>query len=398
MTSKKCRRAVGSSVLPMFLVLLATIGLSEPMVSAQQYAPSFGFGDASCDESGQCDAGSSGYCLPPYWFNTPHTPLDSTVYSAPRRAAVQSSQCQPGYTSAATACAPAPAPRSGTLLGGFEFMWMRAHFDQNVAMIIDPPVGNTLVPFSYDYELSPRVWLGWQSRHGGGGFRATYFRFDEQANTEAVTAVTGSTPVFVYVYGAGGNLSRNAQAQVGETLTSSHELNLQALDLEATQQFRWNSLQGTLGGGVRIASIKQYMRGDVRDAGGVLQESVSNDLDVQGAGPTASLQLRRGIGGSRLGVYGGLRGSLLMSETTQKIYEMKNVFTTELEDAAIHREVITAMEMSLGLQWNQSLGRHSAWFARAGYEGQAWFDAGGPVDSSSTISLDAISFALGLQF
>ncbi|GAA5510162.1 Lpg1974 family pore-forming outer membrane protein [Novipirellula caenicola] len=392
MTTKKCRPVVGSSALRILLVLLASVGLSETMALAQQYAASYQFGDAHCD----CDASGGGQRLPANWFNTPHIPLDSTVYSTPGPVVGCGPTCHPNAVSATTACD--PAPRSGTLLGGFEFMWMRAHFDQNVAMIIDPPVGNTLVPFSYDYALSSRTWLGWQSLKSGGGFRATYFRFDEQADTEAVTAVTGSTPVFVYVYGAGGNLSRNAQAQVGETMTSNHELTLQALDLEATQQFRWNSLVGTLGGGVRIASIKQFMRGDVRDAGGVLQEAVSNDLDVQGAGPTASLQLRRGIGSSRLDVYGGLRGSLLMSETTQKIYEMKNVFTTELEDAAIHREVITAMEMSLGLQWNQSLGRHSAWFARAGYEGQAWFDVGGPVDSSSTLSLDAITFALGLQF
>jgi hypothetical protein len=47
--------------------------------------------------------------------------------------------------------------------GGFEFLWMRANFDQNVALIIDPPVGNTAVAFDYDYELSPRSWLGWES-------------------------------------------------------------------------------------------------------------------------------------------------------------------------------------------------------------------------------------------
>ncbi|WP_231612337.1 Lpg1974 family pore-forming outer membrane protein [Novipirellula galeiformis] len=335
--------------------------------------------------------------LPSNWFHAPYSTFDSAIESSvlPSAACHPQADCQLPEVATDSACD--SAPRSGKLLGGMEFMWMRAHFDQNVAMIIDPPVGNTLVPFDYNYELSPRVWLGWQSLRGGG-FRATYFRFDEQADSEAVTAVTGSTPVFVYVYGAGGNLSRNAQAQVGETLTSNHRLKLQALDLEATQRFGWNSLQGTLAGGVRIASIQQYMRGDVRDAGGVLQEAVSNDLNVEGAGPTISLQLRRGLGTSRLGVYGGLRGSLLMSETTQKIYEMKNVFTTELEDAAVHREVITALEMSMGLQWNQARGDHSHWFARGGYEGQAWFDAGGPVDSSSTISLDAITFALGMQF
>ncbi len=109
-------------------------------------------------------------------------------------------------------------------------------------MIVDPPVGNTLVPFEYDYQLSPRAWLGWQSCNGLG-FRATYFRFDESANREAVTAVAGATPVYLFVYGAGGNLSRNANANVGQTLVSNHSLKLGSLDLEATQFFRWRHSQ-----------------------------------------------------------------------------------------------------------------------------------------------------------
>ncbi|MDA8744364.1 Lpg1974 family pore-forming outer membrane protein [Rubripirellula amarantea] len=280
--------------------------------------------------------------------------------------------------------------------GGFEFLWMRAGFDQNVALIIDPPVGNTLVPFDYEYELTPRAWMGWQSCRGGG-FRTTYFRYDEAAADQSVMAVTGATPVFVYVYGAGGNLSRFAQANVGETLTSSHSLKLQALDFEATQQFRWESLVGTVGAGVRLAKIDQHLIGDVRDGGGALQEAVSNDLTLSGAGPTVSLQAARGLGDTRLGVYAGMRGSLLKCETEQKIYEMKGAFTTELEDAAIQREILTVVELSLGLQWTQPMGQRWEWFARGGYESQTWFDAGGPVDSHSTIGLDAISFALGLE-
>lgn len=304
--------------------------------------------------------------------------------------------CQPATQGACQPIAPLSDSFRG-LYGGFEFLWMRANFDQNVALIIDPPVGNTSVPFDYSYELSPRVWLGWESCRGGG-FRSTYFRFDEAADTESVTAVAGSTPVFLYVYGAGGNLSRNAEANVGEALTSNHQLKIEALDFEATQRLNWNSLRATLGGGVRIARMDQYTRGDVRDGAGALQESVSNDLKWTGAGPTVSLQIRRALAESRLSMFGGLRGSLLMGETQQKIYEMKGAFTTELEDAATQHEILTAMEMSIGLQWTQSIGRYSRWFARGGYETQAWFDAGGPVDSSSTVSLDAVTFAIGMQF
>ncbi|TWT93945.1 Lpg1974 family pore-forming outer membrane protein [Stieleria varia] len=328
---------------------------------------------------------SAGNCAQP---TSTYSPAHAPIYSPA------------GCPDSAPVVAPAYRPFAadlGGLYGGFEFLWMRASFDQNVALIIDPPVGNTLVPFDYGYRLSPRTWLGWESCQGGG-FRATYFGFDHQPAAESVTAVAGATPVYVFVYGAGGNLSRNAQAVVGQTLTSQHELTLHALDLEATQRFRWHTLRGVVGGGVRLASIDQRLSGQVRDGAGALQEAVSNSLELSGAGPTLSLQLTRRVASSRLEIYGGLRGSLLMSETSQRIYEMKGAFTTELEDRATQREVLTSLDMAIGLQWTQPFVNHSQWFVRSGYEVQAWFDAGGPVDSHSTIGLDAISLALGLQF
>ncbi|WP_235033172.1 Lpg1974 family pore-forming outer membrane protein [Rubripirellula obstinata] len=285
----------------------------------------------------------------------------------------------------------------GGFFGGIDFLWMRANFDQNVAMIVDPPVGNTLVPFDYDYELSPRAWLGWQSC-SGTGFRATYFRFDQSANTEAVTAVAGATPVYLFVYGAGGNLSRNANANVGQTLVSDHSLTLNSLDFEATQVVRWKRSRALFGLGVRIADMHQTSRGDVFNPDGSLEETVRNELKFQGAGPTASAQLTRGIGSSPFGIFATTRGSLLVSDTEQRIYEMKGAFTTELEDIAIQREVLGNVEFGIGVQYGQSIGRSAGMFFRAGYECQLWLDAGGPVDSHSTIGLDGITFATGVQF
>jgi len=281
--------------------------------------------------------------------------------------------------------------------GGLELIWIRPNFDQNVAMIVDPPVGNTLVPFEYDYQLSPRAWLGWQSCNGLG-FRATYFRFDESANREAVTAVPGATPVYLFVYGAGGNLSRNANANVGQTLVSNHALKLSSLDLEATQLFHWRQSQAILGMGIRMADVEQIASGEVFNAGGTLEEVVRNDLDLAAAGPTLSAQLIRGIGASNFGIFAATRASLLVSETEQRIYEMKGAYTTELEDIAIQREILGNLELGLGLQYQQALGQSASMFVRTGYECQLWLDAGGPVDSHSTIGLDGITLALGLHY
>lgn len=287
--------------------------------------------------------------------------------------------------------------RTSGLFGGFEFLWIRPTFDQNVALIIDPPVGNTSVPFDYSMDLSARAWAGYQSC-SGFGFAATYFQFDDAAPTESVTAVTGATPVFVFVSGAGGNLTRNANANVGQTLVSNHSLDLQSLDLEATQVFRFQQLRAMLGFGVRVGDIEQHFRGNVFNPSGTLEEAVSNDLEFAGAGPTLSAHVTRSLGETRFALHGSARGSLLVGTMTQRIYEMKGAFTTELEDIAEQRETLGIFELGLGLQYGQSLGRSSGMFVRVGYEAQIWMDAGGPVDSDSTIGLAGVTLATGINF
>ncbi len=299
-----------------------------------------------------------------------------------------------GVNAANLGCGVLPVNR---FYSGFEFLWMRAHFDQNVAMIIDPPVGNTLVPFDYDFNFTPRTWLGWQGCNGGG-FRGTYWRFNDQAATERATAVAGATPVYLFVYGAGGNLTRNAYADLGETLVANHSLTLQALDLEATQRFGLGPLQCLVGAGVRLADMDQHLRGEVYDATNALWEVVTNDLSFQGAGPTASLQAWRPLGASRFSTYGGVRGALLYCETQQAIYEMKDGYANELVDVANATEILTNGEMSIGLQYTHCLGPRAQFFVRGSYEAQVWFDVGGPVDSHSTVALDGIGLATGLLY
>ncbi len=365
-------------------------------------------------------AGAQAYNFPSPLIATPGNGINTTgfpeplayaanpcaVYSATGSLAPQTFAADPcaayaanGYSANAwtsSGCVSAlPARR---FYGGFEFLWMRAHFDQNVAMIVDPPLGNTLTPFNYSANLTPRVWLGGQSAVSGAGLRATYWRFDEAAAEERATAVAGATPVYLFVYGAGGNLSRNAYADLGETLVSNHSLMLHTLDFEGTQQFSMASLQCLAGFGVRIAEMDQHLRGDVYDATNSLWEVVTNDLSFQGAGPTVSLQIQRCLGNSRLSVFNGLRGALLLSDAHQGIYEMKDGFANELIDVAEQTEVLSMGEMALGLQYWQPIGPRAQIFVRGNYECQAWFDVGGPVDSHSTVAFSGIGLATGMLY
>ncbi len=278
-------------------------------------------------------------------------------------------------------------------MGSFEAVALRATFDQNVAMIIDPIPGNVSVPFDYGYNFSPRVSLGLY-RDGSGGFRASYWYFDSRAPSETATAVAGATPIYLFVYGSGGNLTRNAYADLGETLSTSHNFRLQAFDIEYVDNvnsFAW-LIQPS--GGIRIAEVKQHLRGDVFDNASVLQETVTNDLTLQGAGPTAALRANRFFNSSALGVYGNLRGSLLLCQSNQEIYEMKNAGANEVRDVVEHNEVITVFELGVGLQYSKLLSNGILTMASVGYEIQSWQDVGGPVDSSSTMGLDGIGSRL----
>ncbi len=178
-------------------------------------------------------------------------------------------------------CSVAPPCRHWRFAGGFEAVALRASFDQNVAVIIDPVPGNRSVPFDYGYDFSPRVSLG-LIRDGIGGFRTTYWYLETEAPRETATAVAGATPVYLFVYGSGGNLTRNAYADSGETLRTSHDLRLQAFDIEYFDCISALGWQLQPSAGIRIAEIKQHLRGDVF-SGAVLQETVGGGLSSEAA-------------------------------------------------------------------------------------------------------------------
>jgi hypothetical protein len=205
-----------------------------------------------------------------------------------------------------------------------------------------------------------------------------------------------ATPVYLFVYGSGGNLTRNAYADLGETLRTSHDLRLQAFDIEYFDCVSALGWQLQPSAGIRIAEIEQHLRGDVF-SGSALQETVTNDLDLQGAGPTVALRSSRCFGSSPFGFYSSLRGSLLLSQTPQQIYEMKNAGVDHVLDHDDHDEVITVIDLSLGLRYARRMGNGMLATATVGYEVQSWQDVGGPVDSTSSLGLDGIatSFVFG---
>jgi hypothetical protein len=175
-------------------------------------------------------------------------------------------------------------------------------------------------------------------------------------------------------------------------------LRIESLDFEFTKRFSWGTLQGIGGVGVRWAELEQHMRTDGYQAGGILEEAVTNDLMLKGIGPTVSLDISNYFFGTPLGWYGRGRGAFLSMQSDQQIYEMKNAGANELVDIAEQREVIGNFELGVGLQMNHRLETGVELQFRGGYETHLWFDVGGPVDTHSTTSLEGVVFSLGARY
>ena len=100
----------------------------------------------------------------------------------------------------------------------------------------------TLFPFDYDYEVTPRVWLGYKSRNGLG-WRVNYWEFDHDGATSNSLAdgqnIYGAHAVTI-IFPA--NIFATTP---GSTLTTNDSLVTEVFNLYGTYDTRpvWNRHQ-----------------------------------------------------------------------------------------------------------------------------------------------------------
>ena len=83
-----------------------------------------------------------------------------------------------------------------TCLAGFAFLFVKPHFHEDTAFIVDPaPDNNNVRSFQNDYQVSPRVWLGWNDGCSGAGWRASYWTYDYDADPQSILGTPANTPI-----------------------------------------------------------------------------------------------------------------------------------------------------------------------------------------------------------
>ncbi len=198
---------------------------------------------------------------------------------------------------------------------------------------------------SHDFQVSPRVWLGWDNADGLG-VRARYWTFDSDATL--AFPVANHPPVFGPIDGT--------QSWLGAD----------TLDLEATQRGCLGNLEFQLAGGFRYANMETgvgvYGTAPIPFEAGI-------DIDFEGVGPTVAIDVRRPIGNRGLALVGSARSSWMYGET-----DINGSGVLDGIPAGLYADdhMMQINELSLGVQWSRCLARGGQISVAALWESQAW--------------------------
>jgi hypothetical protein len=260
------------------------------------------------------------------------------------------------------------------LYAGYSFLFAKPHFKESFqTTVFDGSGAMAMLPFSYDYDLTPRAWLGY-TREDGLGVRTRYWQYDHaadpfQSSPYTVAAAQVVTVIFPATIMA---------IPPGDVLNVHDELETHTLDLEATQEINLSGFTLVASGGIRYAMMRQSTNATVTDAG-VVEQSLAWQRLFEGVGPVVAVEVERPVGNCGLAFIGSFRGALLYGDKNLDRVAI-NALDEGIPVATMHdaKEVLGIGEIELGVQWTRRLPFGRNLFVRGTYEGQLWSDSGTP--------------------
>jgi hypothetical protein len=354
-------------------------------------------------------------------------------------------------------------------VAGGGFYYLKPHWDTNPAFLVrvtdlstsSYPTIQRQIDFDWDAELAPLIWLGYVGCDGCG-VRARYWRFDEDTHLavqnhdqSGATSIGSAAPLGLALSSPGPLLggdtvhgvtlsgAYNGKGNIGtvptgaDGLTFASTLELDVVDLEATQDVHMGCWSLLFSGGVRYARLSQKYSATRFNSGSfdtwwllptrVAEDSATLDSEheFEGVGPTAAVEARRVVGCTGLILYGSARGALLFGKNKQDA-SLGTAFrgdylrpnhslvtfdrTTFTHASASGDDVLPVLELELGVEFAHDLGA-ALLLLRAGVVSQTWFGAGNAAnndllvaggdevaDNDSDLGLFGLKFEAGLQF
>ncbi|HEY4312680.1 MAG TPA: Lpg1974 family pore-forming outer membrane protein [Pirellulales bacterium] len=292
---------------------------------------------------------------------------------------------------------------------GADYLLLRPHFSEPVAFMYgqgnNGQVSATMSPFDFNYQSSPRVFLGYRSPVTGAGVQFTYWHFQENAGTgfNAVGQNAGFIPnvdIIWELIGQGNNNNNNNGPDFGNQISAQMHLRLNVFDIDffkpvALGAGRW-LLTGSVG--ARIMDFSQSTNTLSYDSGTPSFTQFQTNA-FTGAGPRATLEARRNFGPRTAlymrGGYGMLLGGHTASYSVDDIINVNSVTI---------RESLTRMVSVADIEFGGSWRASDRLVLSAGYMFQFWTDLGGTggilnlTDNSNILSFDGLVTRASFQF
>ena len=276
---------------------------------------------------------------------------------------------------------------------GFEFLFARPYIKESYQASSYSSVTTimTLLPYSFDYGLSPRAWLGYV-HESGAGIRTRYWQYDHIGAQRSLTSTATTTlGARVDLMGNPASIATNGPGQIFEV---ANGLEMDTIDVEGTQRLDLGRTTLVLAGGLRYITMEESFRASITD-NNVVQQQLAWKRQFDGVGPIAGVEMTRPLGAG-FAFVGHARGSLLFGEKGIE----RDVSPDGPGEPQFIRldpldEVVGCGEFQFGLEWSMESYFGNYLFVRGAYEGQLWTDGGGP--ALTFIGFDGISFAFGIR-
>ncbi len=221
----------------------------------------------------------------------------------------------------------------------------------------------------YDYEATPRIWLGYNGC--GLGVRGHWWWFDGDADPRAELLIL--TPSIV------------------ATITSQESLELDLADLEVTKLFSACGSTIVVAAGardVRYERREQLLQTIVNNNVLITAVSVTEREQIEAIGPTVAAEVVTPVT-ANWSVYTGFRATIGFGDQETSDF-VQNLLTGAVLaiDEEEQNDRIQVIELDLGLQY--AVGR---WFARAGWQAQHWDEP-----TSFSLGVQGFAAALGVNY
>jgi hypothetical protein len=225
--------------------------------------------------------------------------------------------------------------------------------------------------FNQQFTVAPQAWIAytWAS---GWGIRGRWFEFSSTGNASGTVGNNGiAAPGLIVNVGA---------ATAGDPINASSVLYGDVIDLEVTYTMGGERWWLTASAGVRYVHLNQSYSLNIPDpTNGPTNIYSVNNFD--GSGPTVSLEGHHQLGWSNFGLYGSVRGSIVVGESHQWATDSDPVYGN-LAAGGHQTSVLCIGEIEMGVEWSRRIGRFQP-FLQLGGMGQIWGGGGNPSQALS---------------